>query len=44
MKLLQLKKISKAYKSNIGEFKILNNVNLYLQNKSNFYKLSQDSY
>ena len=37
MKLLQLKKISKAYNSNIGEFKILDNVNLSLQNKENIF-------
>ena len=37
MKLLELKKISKAYTSNIGEFKILDNVNLSLQNKENIF-------
>ena len=37
MKLLELKKISKAYISNIGEFKILDDVNLSLQNKENIF-------
>ena len=37
MNLLELKKISKAYTSNIGEFKILDNVNLSLQNKENIF-------
>ena len=39
MKLLELKKISKAYSSNIGESKILDDVNLSLQNKENIFKL-----
>ena len=37
MKLLELKKVSKAYTSNIGEFKILDDVNLSLQNKENIF-------
>ena len=37
MKLLELKKVSKAYVSNIGEFKILDDVNLSLQNKENIF-------
>ena len=37
MKLLELKKISKAYISNIGVFKILDDVNLSLQNKENIF-------
>ena len=36
MKLLELKKISKAYISYIGVFKILNEVNLSIQNKEVF--------
>jgi len=37
MKLLELKKISKAYISNIGVFKILDDINLSLQNKENIF-------
>ena len=37
MKLLELKKISKAYISHIGEFKILDDVNLSLQNNENIF-------
>ena len=37
MKILELKKISKAYISYIGEFKILNEVNLSIQNKENIF-------
>ena len=37
MKILELKKISKAYISHIGEFKILDDVNLSLQNKENIF-------
>ena len=37
MKILELKKISKAYISYIGEFKILNKVNLSIQNKENIF-------
>ena len=37
MKILELKKISKAYISYIGEFKILKEVNLSIQNKENIF-------
>ena len=37
MKILELKKISKAYISHIGEFKILDEVNLSVQNKENIF-------
>ena len=37
MKILELKKISKAYISYIGEFKILNEINLSIQNKENIF-------
>ena len=37
MKILELKKISKSYISHIGEFKILDEVNLSLQNKENIF-------
>jgi ABC-type lipoprotein export system ATPase subunit len=43
MNLLELKKISKAYTSNIGEFKILDNVNLSLQNKENIFCLDHQA-
>ena len=37
MNILELRNISKSYISNIGEFKILNNVNLSVQNKENIF-------
>ncbi len=37
MSILELKEVSKSYKSNVGEFEILNNVNLTIGNSKNIF-------